>query len=165
MSSGMPMPTAAKMMWNASDTAIWERAKPKSVMPRPHSRPVGDPMRVVPLQRDERDDEGHDHHRQQSQLEHRPLERPRVLFEELRELGREHQEATHGGDQPDDQERLRHERVLAEGDLHGVEELDDHQDEEDPVEQPHGTVGQRFAQSACTKATATAASSTRAIDP
>src|SRR2546428_246158 len=32
MSSGMRMPTAAKMMWNASDMAIWERAKTKSVI-------------------------------------------------------------------------------------------------------------------------------------
>src|SRR2546428_13075025 len=32
MSSGMPMPTAAKMMWNASDMAIWGRAKTKSVI-------------------------------------------------------------------------------------------------------------------------------------
>jgi hypothetical protein len=30
----MPMPTAAEMMWNASDMAIWERAKTKSVIGR-----------------------------------------------------------------------------------------------------------------------------------
>jgi len=36
---------------------------------------------------------------------------------------------------------FRHERVLTEGDLHGVEKLDDHQDEEDPVEKLHGMVG------------------------
>ena len=29
--SGMPIPIAAKTMWNASDSAIWERAKKKSV--------------------------------------------------------------------------------------------------------------------------------------
>ena len=35
MSSGMPMPIAAKAMWNASDMAIWERANAKSVIDHP----------------------------------------------------------------------------------------------------------------------------------
>ena len=37
MSSGIPMPRAAKIMWKASDMAICERAKKKSVMPQPFS--------------------------------------------------------------------------------------------------------------------------------
>src|SRR5437667_8762956 len=98
---------------------------PRSFEGRPHSRSVSNTMREVLFQNDERDDKSHDHHREQSQLEHRAPERPPVLFEEWRELGGEHQQATDRGDQPDDEERLRHERVLAEGDLNGVEKFDD----------------------------------------
>ena len=37
MSNGIPMPSAAKTMWKASDMAICERAKKKSVMRQPFS--------------------------------------------------------------------------------------------------------------------------------
>jgi hypothetical protein len=41
MSTGMPMPTTAKMMWKASETAIWERAARRSDMPGRYSETTG----------------------------------------------------------------------------------------------------------------------------
>src|SRR5437870_1356738 len=133
--SGMPIPIAAKTMWNASDSAIWERAKKKSVTAAP-------PRRRRQLEESAFAGSRARRRGPRSSLSAGAL----ALLEEPRELGGEHQQAPDRGDQPDDQEGLRHERVLAEGELHGVEELDDHQDQEDPVEQIHGAVGQRGAE-------------------
>ena len=35
ISTGIPMPTTAKMMWKARETAIWERAARRSDIERP----------------------------------------------------------------------------------------------------------------------------------
>src|SRR5438874_13449320 len=74
-------------------------------------------VRSMPFQNDERDDQRHDHEGQQSELEHRRPERSGVALDQSRKLYGEHEEATDRGDQANDQERLRHERVVN-GHLH-----------------------------------------------
>src|SRR5437870_10758523 len=103
--SGMPIPIAAKTMWNASDSAIWERAKKKSVTAAP-------PRRRRQLEESAFAGSRARRRGPRSSLSAGAL----ALLEEPRELGGEHQQAPDRGDQPDDQEGLRHERVLAEGD-------------------------------------------------
>lgn len=64
------------------------------------------------------DDEGDDHDGQEGELQHRALKGDRVpLFEERRELRREDQDPPRHGDETHDQEGLRDEGVLPEGDL------------------------------------------------
>src|ERR1700730_5736861 len=61
----------------------------------------------------------------------------------LAELRGQHQDAADDGDQPDEQERLGHDGVLAKRDLHRVEQLDDQEDQQDAVEQADHRGGKR----------------------
>jgi hypothetical protein len=53
----------------------------------------------------------------------------------LAELGGQKEDAPDRGDEPHEEERLRRDRVQAEGNLHGVQQLDDEEDQENPIEQ------------------------------
>ncbi len=81
-------------------------------------------------------DQGQHHHGEQRHLHHRVAELDLgARVDQMGELRGHHQDPAGGRDEPHDQERLGHERVRLERHLHGVEQLDDHQDQEGAVEQ------------------------------
>src|SRR5262245_34925652 len=80
-----------------------------------------DRLRMTLPQQDEAPYQAERHHGQDDQLDHCVPELHLALRDELGELGGDHEDAAYTGDQRDEHEGFRHEDVLAEGKLNGVE--------------------------------------------
>jgi hypothetical protein len=88
--------------------------------PLPTSSSVGIGQGRALAQEDQRQDEGEHHDREQPELQDGVQEDGASRPGQLGELRREDEDPSRGGDQPDDEEGLGCERVLAERDLDGV---------------------------------------------
>src|SRR5262249_28876629 len=110
----------------------WSRSR--ALHAEPLSDALGHRLRMALAQEHEAEDQAQRHHGEDGQLDHGVLELHVALLGHLGQLRREDEDAADTGDEGDEHEGLGDEDVLAEGELHSVEQLDDHQDQQDLIE-------------------------------
>jgi DNA-binding transcriptional LysR family regulator len=93
------------------------------------------------------DDDGHRQHEERNhQEDHLAKRHPELLgaaLDVLGSLGRQDEDAPDAGDERDDQERLRHQGMSGDEEPDGVEQLHDHEDEEQRVERLERALSRR----------------------
>src|SRR5262249_670198 len=123
-------------------------------LPSTRSSPRSNDRSMPFPQKQERDGQRHDQRSEHGQFEDEVPEQVFRHIFQLPELRRHQQHTPDNRDEPNEKERLRNERVLAERDLDRIEQLDDEQDQENPAQQRGNTRRQGPIEDALDKADA-----------